>query len=138
MDAFKSIKAALLSSIFALSTLAPPAHSATTEEIRDKPICDLDFLMVDTMKDESFLPSGIKASSDKWDMEIYTNAKTGRWRLMGKSKDPKIATADEMCYLAGGSSPYTQTAWYQKIFMPASKPATNVAIDKTKPKPSIN
>ncbi len=81
------------------------------------------------------MPSGIKASSDKWDMEIYTNAKTGRWKLMGISKDPKLAPADEICQLAWGGTPYTQTSWYQQIF---TKPATKVATEKTQPQPRVN
>lgn len=139
MSSFTPLKTAFVSTIFAINALVNPAHSAPTEEIRDKPTCDLDFLVIDTLKDSSFLPTGIKASSDKWEMEIYTNSKTGRWRLMGVSKDPKIAPPDEVCQLAWGGTPYTQTSWYQQNFVsPATKPATKVLIDKTQPKPSVN
>ncbi len=136
MKSLVPLKTAFVSSIFALSALVNPAHSATTEEIRDKPTCDLDFLVKDTLKESSFVPSGIKASSSKWDMEIYTNLKTGRWKLMGVSKDPKIAPPDEICQLSWGGTPYTQTSWYQENFQtPPAKPATKATTDKTQPQP---
>ncbi len=140
MNALSSLKTALISSAFALSAIMNPAHSAAlTEEIKEKPLCDLDFLVTDTLKDKSFLPSGIKGASAKWDLEIYTNAKTGAWVLLGKSKDPKVAPSDELCQLAFGLKPYTQTSWYQESFQTQpTKPATKVAIDKTQPKPSVN
>ncbi len=139
MSSLTPLKTAFVSSLFAISALANPAHANPTEEIREKPVCDLDFLVVNTLKDSSFLPTGIKASSDKWDMEIYTNSKTGRWRLMGISKDSKVAPRDEVCQLAWGGTPYTETKWYQQNFQaPANNPAAKVAADKTQPKPSLN
>ncbi len=139
MNALSPLKSALVSSIFALSALMNPAHSAATEEIIEKPACDLDFLMTDTLKDKSYLPSGIKGSSTKWNMEIYIKASTGQWVLLGQSKDPKIAPADELCQLAFGRTPYTQTTWYQQSFLgPATKPTTKIANDKTQPQPRVN
>ena len=135
MNSFVPLKTALVSSIFALSALVTPAHSTLTDEIKDSPLCDLDFLVTETLRDKSFLPSGIKGSSAKWNLEIYTNSKTGAWVLLGQSKDPKVAPSDELCQLAFGIKPYTQTSWYQKIF---AKPATNVATDKTQPQPRVN
>ena len=62
MSSFTPLKTAFVSTIFAINALVNPAHSAPTEEIRDKPTCDLDFLVIDTLKDSSFLPTGIKGS----------------------------------------------------------------------------
>lgn len=135
MNSFVPLKTALVSSIFALSALVTPAHSTLTDEIKDSPLCDLDFLVTETLRDKSFLPSGVKGSSAKWNLEIYTNSKTGAWVLLGQSKDPKVAPSDELCQLAFGIKPYTQTSWYQQIF---AKPATNVATDKTQPQPRVN
>lgn len=138
MNSFAPLKSALVSSIFAISALMNPALSATKpEEIREKPTCDLDFLMIDTLKDRSYLPTGIKGSSAKWNMEIYFNKEKNRWVLLGQSKDSSIPE-DERCTLAWGDTPYTQTTWYQQSFTPAAKPPTSVAIDKTQPKPRFN
>lgn len=109
-------KIALVGSIFALSALLAPTHSALTDEIKDNPLCDLGFLVTETLQDKSFLPSGVKGSSAKWNLEIYTNSKTGAWVLLGQSKDPKVAPSDELCQLAFGIKPYTQTSWYRQIF----------------------
>lgn len=61
--------------------------------------------------------TGIKASNDKWDMEIYTNAQKGTWTLVGKSKDPSTKKF-QLCHIAQGTSnqAYTQQKWYQLYF----------------------
>lgn len=139
MNSFAPLKTAIVSTIFALSATINPAHSALTDEIKDNPLCDLNFLVTETLKDKSFLPSGIKASSAKWNLEIFTNAKTGTWVLLGQSKDPKVALPDELCQLAFGIKPYTQTSWYQQNFLiPPAKPTTKIANDKTQPQPRVN
>ena len=124
MNSFAPLKTALVSSVFALSAFVSHATASTLGELREKPICDLDFLITETLKDDSIVPTGLKASSEKWDMEIYSNGKSGEWVLVGKSKAPLAKGKNpELCQLAWGKAPYTQTSWYQQNF---SSPATKL------------
>lgn len=93
------------------------AHAAEKEVdangIYKEPICDYAFRItksLTTMVEE--LPTGLKASTDKWDMEIYANAKTGTWTLVGKSKDPS-ARSTHLCRLASSiEKTYTKEKWF--------------------------
>lgn len=131
------LKTTLISSIFAVNALSTPAFA--NDELSQKPSCDMNFLVTDSLRDHAgVVPTGEKASNKQWDMEIYANPKTGTWVLLGKSKDPK-ADSEELCYLAKGSSPYRQTAWYQANFKtPGGKPPTQVAQEGTGIKPRVN
>lgn len=120
MSALTPLKTTLVSSLFAVSAVMNPAQ-ANTGELIETPLCDSDYLFEAGLKRKSFSPSGIKASTEKWDMEIYKQADTDRWRLMARSKDPKIARPNQICQLAWGRSAYTETSWYKQNFAPASK-----------------
>jgi len=85
--------------------------------LRTSPICDYSFRIIKSlsiMLEQE--PTGIKASNDKWDMEVYVS-QTGNWALVGKSKDPN-ANSRHLCQLAKGQSttPYVQQVWYQSYF----------------------
>ena len=63
------------------------------------------------------LPTGIKASSEKWRMEIYENAETGSWSLLGADR-ARMADTRQRCTLARGTERrgYLGTRWYQAYF----------------------
>ena len=82
-----------------------------------QPLCDYSFRITKPlaiMFEE--VPTGIKASSDSWDMEIFANSKTGTWTLVGKSRDPS-ARSTQLCKLASSiERPYTNELWFAKHF----------------------
>lgn len=63
-------------------------------------------------------PSGIKASNDKWDMEIYSNPEENTWTLVGKSRAPGAKNKVQLCYIAqdAANEPYTEQKWYKLYF----------------------
>lgn len=85
--------------------------------ILKNPTCDYAFRIgkaLEVMKGE--LPTGIKASTDQWDMEIYANSKGGSWTLVGKSKDPG-ARSTHVCRLARSTNaPYNNEKWFRTYF----------------------
>lgn len=113
---FRFFRNRLTGAALALGAFALPVHDAEAQEIRADVICDLDFLVIATMKDSSYFPSGIRASSDKWEMEIYINPNTDQWILTGVSKHPEIAPSDEICQLSFGKAPYVNNKWYAEHF----------------------
>ena len=82
-----------------------------------QPICDYSFRITKSlaiMLEE--VATGIKASNEKWDMEIYANAKTGTWTLIGKSRDP-TARSTQLCTLASSiARPYNNEVWFVTHF----------------------
>jgi len=82
-----------------------------------QPICDYSFRITKPlaiMFEE--VATGIKASNEKWDMEIYANAKTGTWTLIGKSRDP-TARSTQLCKLASSiARPYNNEVWFVTHF----------------------
>ncbi len=83
-----------------------------------EPVCDYEFRIKkqrETMLGE--VPTGITASSSKWEMEIYANSKTGTWTLVGKSKDPSARLKTTWCRLSSGiDTPHQQEKWFQSYF----------------------
>ena len=89
----------------------------TSEGFDKDPTCSYDFSIKRSLsKLGEKEPTGIKASNNKWDMEIYANATGKSWTLVGKSKDPSAAQ-DELCKLASSiDKPYAQEKWYAAYF----------------------
>lgn len=60
--------------------------------------------------------TGKRASSDKWDMEIYEDDE-GRWTLMGVAKKPKDKY-EQACVLMSGPAtrPYRSQVFHLKFF----------------------
>lgn len=83
--------------------------------LRTDPICDLSDDAVQIFARQ--VPTGIKASNDQWDMEIYENAANGSWSLMGASRTKETASW-ERCTLAKGGEArgYVDAPWYRKYF----------------------
>ena len=123
-------KFGLISVTFAFGALtAIPAQANDREidaatDLYKQPICDFKFRIV---KGLSIIagqePSGIGASNNDWDMEIYLNKERGDWTLVGKSKATD-ASPNKVCMLAKGLStaPYATQKWYVTNFISAAKP----------------
>jgi len=88
-----------------------------------EPICDYEFRIqksLSIMLGEK--PSGVTATSNAWEMEIYSNPQDGSWTLVGKSTIPTTSSIKKLCQLAKGlpDRPYVQEVWYRKYFLNAS------------------
>ncbi len=140
------LKKAFISSLLTLSVLSGAALANTdlytverdSEGFMKEPACGFHTNIkkyLEVMSGQS--PTGIKASNDKWDMEIYSNTQNNTWTLVGKSKDPS-AKKFQLCYIAQGTSdqPYAQQAWYQAYFGKTDIPQTANAV--VPGKPSLN
>jgi len=137
------LKTGLVASIFALGAMAAaPAHAEREwERERDanglykEPVCDFGFRVKSALINiAKQTPTGIKASNDKWEMEIYNNPETNSWTLVGKSKAPD-ASANKLCRLASAQqSPYAIEKWYAMDF---TANAPKVEPNKV-PKPALN
>ena len=70
------------------------------------------------------IATGLKASTDTYNMEIYANKKTGSWTLVGVNKTPK-EKYDSVCVLNSGNAnlPYKSEKFYAIFFKNAGKPA---------------
>lgn len=131
MVAQYSLKVSFLITLFFTGVLAVAAVNAKPVSIENdaegflkKPVCGFHKSIIKTLAVFSKeTPTGIKASNNKWDMEIYTNTETGTWTLVGKSKDPG-AKKFQLCHIALGvsSQPYTQQKWYDLYFKNNAKP----------------
>lgn len=138
----KTMKRTILTSIFALSTVAFSAQAAEPEYdsygLRSNPTCAREQSTERYyVKIRNQPPSGIKAENDKWKMEIYANKETGDWIVLGRSKTADIDQT-KLCGLAVGQGPYQQFKWYQEFF--AKKPLPNNIATETvvTPKPKLN
>lgn len=137
------LKTGLVASIFALGAMALPAQANEWERERDanglykEPVCDFAFRVKSALTNFSKQAStGLKASNDKWEMEIYSNTETKSWTLVGKSKAPDAST-NKLCRLAGGpgTNPYSSEKWYAIDF---SAKSPKVATTETGIKPHVN
>ncbi len=138
-----ALKACLISAAFAASTLSVmPAHANDpaidpASDMYKEPLCgarrNINRSLLTIAGQE---PTGIKASNDKWDMEIYQNKARGDWTLVGQSKDPEVP-AFMGCMLSKGLSnnPYTSQKWYAENF---AKNKPQVAEQQALPKPAVN
>lgn len=139
---FKTMQRTILTSVFALSAVAFSAQAAQPEYdaygLRSNPICT-----DKTEADDYFVaikgrtPSGLKAETDKWALELYENKTNKSWVVLGtKKQTPK--NEDEVCVLAVGEEPYKNYKWYTNLL--AKKPAPNTIATDTvvTPKPKFN
>lgn len=79
------------------------------------PTCDTPAQLTERMKSSGKTPTGIKASTKDWDIEIYENSVNGAWTALGISKEAKYASA---CPLQSGSSSkrYKDQLFYKRHF----------------------
>ncbi|MCM2344985.1 MAG: hypothetical protein NDJ24_10545 [Alphaproteobacteria bacterium] len=138
----KTMQRTILTSIFALSTVAFSAQAAQYEHdaygLRSNPTC------MDTTDAEDYFvavkgrsPSGLKAETDKWSLELYENKGNKSWVILAKDKRaPK--SDDKVCVLAIGEGPYQNYKWYTNLL--AKKPLPNNIATETvvTPKPKLN
>lgn len=144
MSAVHTFGKAIASTILVASVFSGAAfaqHKGEPEYGEDgmykQPICDYSFRITKplaTMLKE--VPTGLKASNDKWDMEIYANTQTGTWTLVGKSKDP-AARSTQLCTLASSiDRPYNKEKWFVAYF-PKPETAPKIATANQDMKPSL-
>ncbi len=64
------------------------------------------------------LPTGVTASTENWEMELYENSENGSWTLIGKSKAERAPTSGRYCSLAKGDQArsYADSKWYRAYF----------------------
>lgn len=136
------LKTCMISAAFALSSLAAtPAHADLeidpATDLFKEPLCRAQTNTIRALKIISGQePTGIKASNDKWDMEIYQNKERGDWTLVGRSKNPEIPQF-MLCQLVKHTSnvSYTTQKWYGEHFI---KAGPQIAGNTNVPKPSMN
>lgn len=119
---FKEFSAVVLAMAFCASALGQETLNA--DGLIEKPRCDLDFLIKNTLKGKhGIVPSGEKASTREWDMEVLYNPQNLLHVVVGRSKNPK-ADPEELCVLVEGIGPYKQSTWYQvnKFSMTSDSP----------------
>ncbi len=125
-------KSGLAAAAFTVVAFALPAQAGEWERERDstglykEPVCEMGHrvknLLVNIARQT---PTGLTASNDKWDMEIYNNPETNSWTLVGKSKAPEAAHSSKLCRLASGlQTPYAKEKWYAQDFAKPSNIAT--------------
>ncbi|MCY1376574.1 hypothetical protein D9M69_640750 [compost metagenome] len=89
-----------------------------SEDLYKMPSCAYDAVVKKSLEIQlGEVPTGIKASNAKWDMELYANPQDGSWTLVGKDKTPE-GNVNKSCRLASGAGnqPYTQQKWYGLYF----------------------
>lgn len=64
------------------------------------------------------LPTGVTASTEQWELELYENSQTGGWTLIGKSKADRAPSGGRYCSLANGdrARSYADSNWYRVYF----------------------
>lgn len=132
-------KSGLAAAAFAIVAFALPVQAGEWERERDpasglfkEPDCRMGYSIKGDLKMLKQDPTGHKASNSKWDMEIYSNAQTNGWTLVGKSKAPEAASSSKLCRLASGrQTPYEKEKWYAQDFAKPSNIATAPALTVT-------
>ncbi len=95
-----------------------PDDGVDTQGLRTHPICAWTTNAVKILAKR--LPTGIRASTEQWDLEVYENTETGGWTLIGKSKATQAPEGGRYCTLASGDQPrgYVGTPWHKAYFKP--------------------
>ena len=83
-----------------------------------EPVCDVGYRIKSLLTTIAKQPStGIKASNEQWEMEIFANAETQSWTLVGKSLAPEHAHSAKLCRLASAlGTTYAGEKWYLLYF----------------------
>lgn len=131
-----NMKSAIVCSTLVASAFASSTALAGTRDhmgLDTDPSCGQMHIIKEAVLDEDQVTAtGRKASNDKWDIELYTNSKTGYWYLIGKEKakpDSKL-----VCVLAHGDEPIAKQKW-AVLFDKTSAPRIATA---PIPKPTAN
>jgi hypothetical protein len=119
MKTTHAMKTALVSTLLTASEFLGATDAQEKETGPDglykDPICSFDFSIKRGLY--KFLgeePTGIKAASEQYQMEVYADPKDKSWTLVGKSINP-AAPSGELCMLIRGiGKPYDQEIWYHK------------------------
>jgi len=113
MDSMRPTVFAATLAVSALSAnAAPPVYDE--QGLEKNPVCSYalpeSLLIMHKQK-----PTGEKAQTPKWEIEVYANKEKKTWTLVGKSKAPDADT-DEMCHLANGIGDYKAQKWFTSYF----------------------
>lgn len=121
----KNSRQIMLTSVLAVSAVTISAQAGQPEYdalgLRSNPICtdkvDADDYFVEV---KGRKPTGLKAETDKWSLELYENKNDRSWVILATNTHaPK--NEDKVCVLAVGEGPYQHHEWY--IHLLAKKPA---------------
>lgn len=82
-----------------------------------EPICDFGFrvksALINIAKQN---PTGVKATSTQWEMEVFNNPDSKSWTLVGKSRASN-ASPNKLCRLSSAQqSPYEEQPWFKEYF----------------------
>ncbi|MCP5272039.1 MAG: sel1 repeat family protein [Burkholderiaceae bacterium] len=90
-----------------------PNDGVDAHGLRVSPFCSATYdVTLKTLKQD---PTGGKATNSRWELEIYANAKSGSWTVLGRSSD-KTYPAYVECVLAKGTGDYRAEVWYKHHF----------------------
>ena len=99
--------------VFVTNTMALDLDA---DGFRNDKDCDTLEVIRNSIAKDKQKATGIKASSDRWDMEIYEDD-LARWSLVGVNKKPKDKY-EQACVLMSGPAtrPYRSQVFYIKFF----------------------
>jgi hypothetical protein len=83
-----------------------------------QPVCDIGYRVKSLLTNIARqMPTGLKASSSRWEMEIFQNPETLSWTLVGKSLAPEDAHSSKLCRIAGAmGTTYSNEKWFHLYF----------------------
>ena len=107
-----------------LAGVAPLAAAQEWQRERDaiglykEPVCEVGYRVKSLLTNIAKQPStGIKASNEQWEMEIFANPEPQSWTLVGKSLAPEHAHSAKLCRLASAlGTSYAGEKWYLLYF----------------------
>jgi hypothetical protein len=114
---WKALATALLP-VFAATTALAQTAALNADGFKENPRCSETLRA--TLADEGVFPSGIKATSPRFDLEIYVRLKDGKqnvrnWALAGDNRK------GQLCLLGSSTiSSFTEKDWFKKWFNSAA------------------
>lgn len=96
--------------------ISDPDDGVNTLGIRVNPICGHTTNSLKILLKQ--LPTGVTASTEEWELELYESSENGGWTLIGKSKAERAPSGGRYCRLAKGDRArgYADLKWYQAYF----------------------
>ena len=134
MTTLSLLKTSVIAPVILMTAFASHASDVDENGFKVKIRCDTAEVMTKAAAIKGETPTGIKASNNTYNMEIYANKDTGSWKLMGINKNP-ATKFDHTCILQHGNSnfPYTSEKFYAVFFKNGEKPKIATATQDLKP-----
>lgn len=126
MSSLGFIKSTFIAATLAASALSASAAPKYDEQgLEQSPVCSyaLPEALLSLQKQK---PTGEKAQTPKWNIEVYANKEKTSWTLVGVSRAPDADT-DEMCPLARGLGDYKAERWHLAYFQKGTAPKLAIA-----------